>query len=790
MELAQMKTVGTDFHGGFKYLTLSQADTLKEHPSIREYGVSLSAGNLRNRVFRDSPVEVKRIDEAYARHGFITFIEGGLPAAENEVVLSTWALDKLGIPHAPGQQVQLDVDTGEHVLRQEFKVSGYYEADKNLSIAGLAFVSEAWVQKNLSGIDPLKSKDSGSYVNTSELSVMFSNAIDIEQKLNKVLADTGLDVPTGVNWAYTASSLSDNLINLVPYAAVVLIIMFSGYLLIYNIFYISVVRDVKLYGMLKAVGTTPRQLKRLILTQAQLLYIIGLPFGLASGYGIGVLLTPLLNTFSSEPLEATFSASPWIFAGAAVFSYLTVWIAASKPGRMAARIAPVEAARFAGVSAGRRKNKRSRRGGKPANMAFANLFRNKTKLSLMLASLSLSMILFSIIFTVIHSLDVNKYLNSFISGDVVIRNRAVVQAAGEQPGDPYKLSEAFTSSLGRIDGVNSVDNVYFKIENYTMDERIHATLDPLAETAQPESALTYYLEKDYVQLNLYGIDAGWYDLVQKDIIEGSFDKQKFASGNYVLITESIITADEYTSHYHPGDMIEYKGLGKSYEVMAVLNYDALYAATTQMYTLYGYNAFLPSAELTGTLPDGSTPPMGLSSTLHIDPAKLDSVQQIAKSLAASTDELVYKSREDYRQELGSFIRIFQTVGYGLSFVIALIGILNYINTVITGVITRRNEFALLESIGMTRRQLKKMLVCEGLYNVLLVTAITSTIGVFLTYSISKTITGNMAFTVFRMSWLPFILVVPVLAVMAYTVTLSSYRMLRKDTLIERLRQTE
>ena len=790
MELAQMKTVGSDFHGGFKYLTPAQVEILKKHSSIQEYGVSLNAGELQNEVFKDSPVEVKRIDKTSAKHGFVTFIEGGLPAFENEVVLSTWVMDKLGIRHALGQQVQLDIDIGERVIQQDFIVSGYYAADKNLSIAGLAFVSDAWVQKNLSGIDPVKSAASGSYVNTSELSVMFKNAVDIEKKLDKVLADTGVDAPIGINWAYTASSLSENIVKLLPYLAVILIIMLSGYLLIYNIFYISVVREVKFYGLLKAIGTTPKQLKRIISLQSQLLYLIGLPFGLAAGYVIGRLLTPLLNTLSSEPIEATYSASPWIFIGAAIFAYVTVWIAASKPGRMAARIAPVEAVRFTGVSAKRRKQKRSKRGAKLYGMAFTNLFRNKKKLSLMLTSLSLSIILFSIIFTVISSLDVNKYLSTFISGDVVIRNKAIVQVSGERPGDPYKLSDAFSSKLRMIDGVDRVDNIYYKLDNYPIDDTIRTALKPLAETAPLEPALKEVLNNNFIQLDLYGIDAGWVDLVQKDVIEGHFDPQKFASGDYVLVTESIMSADTYSTYYHPGDQIKFAGLGKSYEVMAVLNYDALYAATTQFFSSYGYNAFFPSSELTKELPEGSTPPMVLSTTLHIDPAKLDSASQTAKSLAAAGDELVYKSREDYRQELGGFVRIFQIVGYGLSFVIALIGVLNYINTVITGVITRKNEFALLESIGMTKRQLKQMLIYEGLYNVLLATVITSTLGVFLTYSISKSITDGMAFTVFRMSWLPFILVVPVLAVIAYTVTLSSYRMLSKATIVERLRQTE
>ncbi|QQZ61861.1 ABC transporter permease [Paenibacillus sonchi] len=790
MELTQMKTVGSDFHGGFKYLTPAQAETLKKHSSIREYGVSLNAGDLRNEVFKDNQVEVKQIDESYARHSFVNFIEGGLPAAENEVVLNTWVMDKLGIPHVLGQKATLDIDIGERVVRQDLIVSGYYEADKNLSIAGLAFVSEAWVQKNLSSIDPVKSKASGSYVNTTELSVMFSNAVDIEKKLDKVLADTGLDVPIGINWAYTTSSLSDNIIKMVPYLTVILIIMLSGYLLIYNIFYISVVRDVKFYGLLKAIGTTPRQLKKIITIQSQLLYLAGLPFGLGFGYGIGRLLSPLLGSLSDGPVETSYSNSPWIFIGGAVFAYLTVWIAASKPGRMAARIAPVEAVRFAGVSAKHKVNKRSKRGAKLYGMAFANLFRNKKKLFLMLTSLSLSMILFSIIFTVISSLDVNKYLSTFLSGDMVIRNKAIVLSAGEQSGDPYKLSGPFIDALGKIDGVERVDSVYFKFENYTIDDTIRAALKPMVETAPLEPALKWVLNNNSIQLDLYGIDAGWYDLVQKDVLEGSFDPQKFASGNYVLVTETKLSEDNYQSYYHPGDHIEYKGLGKSYEVMAVLNYNALYAATTQSYSAYGYKAFLPSLELTRELPAGSGPPMALSATLHADPAKLDSAMQTAKSLAASSDELVFKSREDYRQELGGFIRIFQTVGYGLSFVIALIGVLNYINTVITGVIARRNEFALLESIGMTKRQLKKVLVYEGLFNVLLTVSITSTLGVFLTYSISKSIADSMAFTVFHMGWLPFILAVPVLAAIAYTVTLSSYRMLSKDTIVERLRQTE
>ncbi|MEK4293204.1 ABC transporter permease [Paenibacillus sp. FSL R5-0914] len=792
MQRAQMQTTGSDYHGSFKYLNPAELEKLKNQPSIKEYGVFLNVGDISTSLFKNNRVEVLRIDENFAKHGFINFIAGGLPSQENEIVLNTWVLDLLGAKHELGQSVKLNIDTGEKVISQDFKLSGYYEADQNLAMSGLAFVSEAFTQKNISHIDPDISEATGSYVNTAGLGVMFNNSYNIEKKVQKILTDTGLDVPYGVNPAYTSVSLSENLMNIVPYGIVILITMLSGYLLIYNIFFISVVRDVKFYGLLKTIGTTPRQLKKIISIQARSLYLVALPFGLGLGYLLGLLLLPMATSISSSSTDNVYSVSPWIFIGAAAFSYITVWIAASKPGRMASRTSPVEAVKFAGVSSGgKRKAKKSKHGAKLHNMAFSNLFRSKKKLILMLSSLSLSIILFSTIFTVISSLDVNKYLGAFISGDFVVQNEVLVSITGPRDGDPYKLSEEFANNLSKIDGVESVDKVYHRYVPSPVDDAVRAILEPTV-AADPHPYLLSTLDKGgMVNINLYGLDPGWYDLVDKDIIEGEFNRQMFSSGKFALITEaSLLEEDSYRTYYHSGDTITFGNSGKSYEVMAVLKYDAVYAATTKSFSILGYNAFLPASELQKEMPQGTDPANIVTATLHVDPAKMDLVEQAAKALTDSTNELSLKSREDYKKELGGFIRIFQTVGYGLSLVIALIGVLNYINTVLTGVVSRRNEFAMLESIGMTKKQLKRMLILEGLYTVLLTVLITSTLGVFLTYNLSKSITENMAFMVFQMSWLPFILTVPVLLTIAYSVTLKAYKTLCQASIVERLRETE
>lgn len=792
MQRAQMQTTGSDYHGSFKYLNPAELEKLKNQPSIKEYGVFLKVGDISTSLFKNHRVEVLRIDENYAKHGFINFIAGGLPSQEDEIVLNTWALDLLGAKHELGQTVKLDIDIGEKVISQDFKLSGYYETDQNLAMSGLAFVSEAFTQENISHIDPVISEATGSYVNTAGLGVMFNNSYNIEKKVQKILTDTGLDVPYGVNPAYTSVSLSENLMNIVPYAVVILITMLSGYLLIYNIFFISVVRDVKFYGLLKTLGTTPRQLKKIISIQARSLYLVALPFGLGLGYLLGLLLLPMATSISSSSTDNVYSVSPWIFIGAAAFSYITVWIAASKPGWMASRTSPVEAVKFAGVSSGgKRKAKKSKHGAKLYNMAFSNLFRSKKKLILMLSSLSLSIILFSTIFTVISSLDVNKYLRAFISGDLLVQNEVLVSITGPRDGDPYKLSEEFANNLSKIDGVESVDKVYHRYVPAPVDDAVRAILEPMV-AADPHPYLLSTLDKGgMVYIHLYGLDPGWYDLVDKDIIEGEFNRQKFASGKFALITEAnLIGEDNYRTYYHPGDTITIGNSGKSFEVMAVLKYDAVYAATTKSFSMLGYNAFLPALELRKELPKGTDPANIVSATLHVNPAKMDLVEKAAKALTDSTNELTLKSREDYKEELGGFIRIFQTVGYGLSLVIALIGVLNYINTVLTGVVSRRNEFAMLESIGMTKKQLKRMLILEGLYTVLLTVLITSTLGVLLTYNLSKSITENMEFMVFQMSWLPFILTVPILLILAYTVTLRAYKTLSKASIVERLREAE
>ena len=95
---------------------------------------------------------------------------------------------------------------------------------------------------------------------------------------------------------------------------VLALILLTGYLIIYNVFQISVAGDIRFYGLLKTIGTTPRQLRRILRNQALLLAAAGIPVGLLLGWLAGCALAPVVVR-NLDSVSVVASANPWIFVG-------------------------------------------------------------------------------------------------------------------------------------------------------------------------------------------------------------------------------------------------------------------------------------------------------------------------------------------------------------------------------------------------------------------------------------------------------------------------------------------
>ena len=150
----------------------------------------------------------------------------------------------------------------------------------------------------------------------------------------------------------------------------------------------------------------------------------------------------------------------------------------------------------------------------------------------------------------------------------------------------------------------------------------------------------------------------------------------------------------------------------------------------------------------------------------------------------------YESRSTYAAEFEGFRSMFLLLGSVMSFIVGLVGILNFFNAVFTGIISRKREFAILQAVGMTGRQLKTMLVYEGLFYAIGSIALALLLTAVLSPLLSAGLENLFWFFTYRFTLLPLLLLIPVFALLGGLVPLGIYHSMEKSTIVERLREAE
>ena len=306
---SNFRQVGGFSHGGFKSLTQEQFQELKEDSLIEQWGERRYLGMPMDVPFNKSHVEVSYADANEAHWMYCDPVEGSLPwEGTDQAATDTHVLELLGIEPEIGTEFTVTFNVDGQETTQTFTLSGWWEYDEAIA-ANHILVPESRVNEVLAqaGVDPDTSADG--MTGRWNLDVMLkSGSRHIEKDLNQILENHGYQnenagdnyINIGVNWGYTGARISDIVdpTVVIAIAAVALLIIFTGYLIIYNVFQISVAGDIRFYGLLKTIGTTPRQLRRIIRFQALSLSAAGIPIGLVIGWLIGGQLTPVIVALS------------------------------------------------------------------------------------------------------------------------------------------------------------------------------------------------------------------------------------------------------------------------------------------------------------------------------------------------------------------------------------------------------------------------------------------------------------------------------------------------------------
>lgn len=794
------RQTGYNAEASMRGLSEEQADLIANHPDVEELGRSIVLGLAENRELSGRSVEIRWANEPYAQHSYALPTTGHLPQAADEIALDTLTLDRLGIPHELGAPVTLEwrkdsSDPDAETIRADFTLCGFWEGNQS-SYSSMAWVSRVYADKMTGGV---LSTDPNQIFGLYMVQVNLYSDQNIEEAMERVLADTGLsELEYSVNLAYSpemgAVAAQENL----PMYLGMGLVFIAGYLIIYNIFQISVTADVQFYGKLKTLGTTTRQLKKLIYNQANRLCIVGIPVGLILGWLLGTVLVPVL--MGSMEGTAIVSASPMIFIGSALFAWATVLISCLRPACLAGKISPIEALRMSDADSGSKKKvKRHRGSASLSSMAWDNLWRNKKRTVTVICSLTLGLVLLSGFYAKNAAFDMEKYLADLTIADFTLSDSSSDDYLNGYDPHGTTLTAELVLAAESQQGLEAVGHQYSAQIDWQIDE---ATLQNVAafyteerladwESYDPAGAqaLRDALSSGVASATLYGLDGIPLDTItqQQYLMEGSFDAAAFASGDYILaVGPSVEPGESYpvlpTSPV--GSVVELNG--RSYTVMAIvypLN------PVTQLAPQQGENGkfalsfILPTAVFREQWPDHTLRQLFLNTY----DSHIESMQAFLDEYMASTNPgLPVTSRQTMAEQYQTQTRSSAVMGNAVSVVIALVGVLNFINSMVTAIVSRRREFAVMQSVGMTKKQLCRMLVNEGLYYAGLTLLFSYLISAFAVGVVVRAMVEG-GFTTFRFTLLPLVACTPVLVFFAVLIPYLCFRNLEKHSIVERLR---
>jgi putative ABC transport system permease protein len=711
-----------------KTLTPENAQKVLEHPLIKNGGSSLIIATSKDGEWAEYNLETRCEDEVFAANSLKTPMTGRLPETEGEVAVKAWMLDMLGLPRELGVQFPLvfEINGVKHDLK--LTVCGFWDDDMNMHPWGTALISKTLADELLIGVDPEKSLQTQNFNGVIDITADVSDSYKssaIEKNLNQVLYETGLlspDINSTINPAYDV--FSDPTVN-IGIVFILAIVIVAGFLLTYNIYYISVLSDINYYGMLKTIGTTDKQIIKMVNMETAFYCLFGIPSGLFVGYFVSSIVTPKVIAVTTLNGADVGGFEPFVYLAAAVLCLITVFVSCRVPAGIAARVSPVEALRFTGQTKKPQKEKLkrySKNGIHITAFALKNLFRNRKKAVLTFASVLLGLFLFNIVYTFTNSFDINKYVSDYIKGDFLIAESSYINITGSTD-NIAGVPETAVEKVRELDGVKSVSRVYsteMMIESENYPNGIH--------------------------VQVYGYDEAFYDILKSETTEGIFDPTVFATGEYVVLgadKEGMFAVNEYGI----GDeiTIDYSGEERTYKILSRVGYsesDELYGLSLKRYTIPGIAVFLPSQEIK-SIPGVKM----LSVTVYADSQKIDNLNFEIENIIKAYPSLSYRSRNDYITELDSMNEQTKLVGLSLCGIIYFIGILNFINTTLTSIISRKRELSLLWAVGMTHKQERRMLTLECVFFSLICAALFVTIGFFITFHLVNFMTaGSAAYT--------------------------------------------
>ena len=784
MQESNMRTTGTSAHAGIKRLSWEEYEKLSSDTGIKDIGYSIIIGNAVGDDFNKMPTELRYGDETYSELTFNTPDTGHLPEQKNEIATSRIVLDAMGLPDKVGTQMELTFTTDTDTFTDTFTLCGIWDGDA-VAYRQTMLLSKKYTEQ-VAPVIHGETDGTTPPVGTGYIDavMMMPTAWNIEKQALEVTSKYGLDERVSINDAYGMATVS--LSSMLPLVTGIAVIFIAGYLLIYNVFYISIAQDIRFYGMLKTLGTTARQIRKIVYKKAIKLSLMGIPIGLLLGWPIGRLLLPAIVNMLTDDIRIVTTVNPLIFLVAIVFSAITVFISCQKPAILAAKVSPMEALHYIEQAGGKKKQRRSKHIS-TMMMAKNNLTRNKKKVMIVTLSFALSIVLLNSVYTYVTSFDFDKFVADFSLTDFTVSDTTVIN--NYAPYNTANVSQDFISQAESLNGLEDIGNIYLWTSKQPLSDNDLARLQELsASSSDIANELENYSVRQEHGVNVYGLDDFSAEYVQ--VLDCELNTEQWKAGTGVYVTPLRMMGDGSLCLYKPGDQIsvtQLDGTNKVYDVLAVVSIPS--ALQTPLQVDMGLDYIFPTNELLGNMVSADQPAM--KTIFNVDEEHQLATENWLKNYTTNTDTaLDYLSKVTLRQIFDGMINMYRLVGGALCAILALIGILNFINSMTTSILSRYREIAMLQSIGMTGRQVKQMLIYEGIGYSILGLLGSLILSVIASLTVVRMMGAELTYFTWHFTLLPvFLCIIPLILITAI-VPLVCYNKISQKTVVDRLRIAE
>lgn len=775
VNFAVINKIYPTWHALYRNVDESTVMKLAAHHDVKTYGLRSDAGYMN---LEDATVSMMYMDRTGMELYKVKLKEGQLPQKENDIVVSKGILEALGQNGKIGDTItvpyQILKDDGlDYTKEKDFRICGFL-ADNESSKEQKQYtslVSEAFLKAEIP-VEQVKYRFllqvNGQKGNTTA---------DYTETIQNIARQFGIsEDDMNINKEYLAANYVDPA-TIPVIVGIMLIVVLAGIITIYSVCYVSMNQRVREFGKLKAIGATKRQLRQIVLREGMGVALFAIPIGLLIGtVAVKVVLLQFVehakdsNVLITEAYKVVAKGEVqlyywWIYLLAIAVTLCTVYLSLMKPMRMAAKVSEIEAMRYQG---GSKRQKSSRKGYQFLNigrLTKRNLAENKKKSTITIVSMAVTGIFVMMVATVLSCANPMESAKSSIVGQYEIspivesgnKEHPEYEWAEVQKNNP--LNEGLKQQIEELDGVERVDVfTALKVSGGPFEEKIGTEF-------------------------INGVPEEYAEELKKGITEGNVTYEELKSGDKVILDRALLhwypdikVGDKLKLNIHDGD----NTFQKEIEVAAIGEYGT---------GLTNYNCLIMAKEGAEKLTINN------SSSYFQVIADKDYDEALEASLQAIVDGSGRLQMRTWKNEYDTWenaIQMTRGACYAFIIILAAISIMNLINTMINSVHVRKKELGMMQAIGMSDRQLMKMLQLEGIFYTVGTLIISIGVGSLAGYPLflyAKR-TGMFDISTYHYPVTAAIIIILTLFVIQMLLAIFIAKSVRKDSLIERIRFSE